>query len=68
MENLDGSMPAHMKGLEGNLLVQTQIQSMRMPGPLTGALDEPAADHPFAISSLALVTLGGSDPSNGFCL
>jgi hypothetical protein len=37
-ENPDGSMPAHTKGLEGNLVVQTQIQSMRMPGPLTGAL------------------------------
>jgi hypothetical protein len=34
-EKLDGYMPAHMGG-DGNLLARTQIQSLRMTGPLGG--------------------------------
>jgi hypothetical protein len=45
-ENSDGSVPDHMEGREGNLPVGTQIQSLRMSGPLDGALDAPAAGHP----------------------
>jgi hypothetical protein len=45
-ENPDGSMPAHMKGHEGNLSVGTQIRGLRMPGPLDGALGAPTASHP----------------------
>jgi hypothetical protein len=45
-ENLDGSVPAHMEGLEGNLLVRTQIQNLRMLTPLDGPLDASAAGHP----------------------
>jgi hypothetical protein len=29
-------MPLHMEGHEGNLLAETQIQSLRMLGPLDG--------------------------------
>jgi hypothetical protein len=36
IKNMDGSMPAHTKGHEGNLPVRTQIQSLRMLGPLDG--------------------------------
>jgi hypothetical protein len=43
--NLDGSMPAHMKGHEGNLPVRTLILSLRMPGPLEEAPDAPTAGH-----------------------
>jgi hypothetical protein len=32
VENLDGSIPAHTKGREGNLSVRTQIRSLRMLG------------------------------------
>jgi hypothetical protein len=46
IENLDGSMPAHMKERDGNLLFDTQIQSLRVLGPLDGALNAPAAGHP----------------------
>jgi hypothetical protein len=45
-ENSDGSVPAHMKGREGNLMVGTQIQSLGMPSPLDGASDAPTAGHP----------------------
>jgi hypothetical protein len=31
-------MPAHTEGHEGNLLAGTQIQSLRMSGPLDGVL------------------------------
>jgi hypothetical protein len=34
-------MPAHIEGCEGNLLVRNQIESLRMSGPLDGALDAP---------------------------
>jgi hypothetical protein len=45
-ENLDGSIPAHTKGHEGNLSVETQIQSLRIPGPLDGALGLPTTSQP----------------------
>jgi hypothetical protein len=38
-------MPAHTKECEGNLLVGTQIWSLRVPGPLDGASDAPTAGH-----------------------
>jgi hypothetical protein len=46
-ENPDGSMPAHTKGREGNLPVGTQIRTLRMLGPLDGALGETTVGHPF---------------------
>jgi hypothetical protein len=45
-ENPDCSMPAHMKGREGNLPVETQRQSLRISGPLNGAPGAPTAGHP----------------------
>jgi hypothetical protein len=48
-ENPDGSMLAHTEGHEGNLLVGTQIQSLRMPGPFDVASDEPTAGHPLCL-------------------
>jgi hypothetical protein len=39
-------MPAHTEGHEGNLLVMTQIQSLRMLGPLDVAPGAPIAGHP----------------------
>jgi hypothetical protein len=45
-KNLDGYIPSHTKGCEGNLLTGAQIQSLRMSGPLDGALGVPAAGHP----------------------
>jgi hypothetical protein len=41
----DGSMPAHTKGHEGNLPVETHIRSLRMAGPLGGASGAPTASH-----------------------
>jgi hypothetical protein len=64
-KNPDGSMPAHTKGCEGNLLLKTQIRSLRMSGPLDGAPDALTTGSPCVTSSLALVALGGSDPSSG---
>jgi hypothetical protein len=34
-----------IEGYEGNLPVQTQMQSVRAPGPLNGALDVPTDSH-----------------------
>jgi hypothetical protein len=45
-ENPDGLITAHMKGREENLLVGTQIRSLRMSGPLDGAPGAPTAGHP----------------------
>jgi hypothetical protein len=45
-ENTGSSMPAHMEGCEGNFLVETLIQSLRMLGPLDGASDALGAGHP----------------------
>jgi hypothetical protein len=45
-ENLDGSVPAHTKGREGNLPVETQIRRLSISSPLDGALDAPAIGHP----------------------
>jgi hypothetical protein len=44
-ENSDGSVPAHTEGHEGNLPVRTPIRSLRMSGPLDGALNMLAAVH-----------------------
>jgi hypothetical protein len=46
VETPDGLMPVHMKGCEGNLLVGTLIQSLRIPGPLDGAPGAPTTGHP----------------------
>jgi hypothetical protein len=45
-ENLDSLMPAHTEGREGNLLIETHIQSLRMLGLLDGALGVLIASHP----------------------
>jgi hypothetical protein len=45
-EYSNGSMLAHMKGCEGNLSVETQIRSFRVPGPLDGAPNVLVAGHP----------------------
>jgi hypothetical protein len=59
-------MPAHMEGLEGNLLAGTQIQSLRVPGPLDGALESVST---LCVSlSLTLFALGSADPTGGFFL
>jgi hypothetical protein len=70
VKNLDSSVPAHPQGREGNLLVGTQIRSLKVPSALDGAPDVPAASPPppCVASSIALVALGGSDPVGGFCL
>jgi hypothetical protein len=46
VENSDGLMPAHIEGHEVNLPVKTQIQSLRMLGPLDEVTDVPAVGHP----------------------
>jgi hypothetical protein len=61
-------MRAHRKGREGNLSVETQIRSFRVPGPLDGAPNALVAGHPLCHFSLALVALGGSNPTGGFHL
>jgi hypothetical protein len=45
-KNLDGLMPAYMEGREGNFPIRTYKQSLRMSGPVGGALSVPAAGHP----------------------
>jgi hypothetical protein len=45
-KNSVGSVPAHMEGREGNLTTGTQIRSLRISDPLSGALDAPTAGHP----------------------
>jgi hypothetical protein len=44
-ENLDGSVLAHTEGREEILPAGTQIQNLRMSGPLDGAPNAPAAGH-----------------------
>jgi hypothetical protein len=39
-------MPTHTERRDGNHLFKTQLQSLKMPGPLDGAPDAPAAGHP----------------------
>jgi hypothetical protein len=41
-----GTRLAHTKGHEENLPVRTQIQSLRVLGPLDGVLGAPTAGHP----------------------
>jgi hypothetical protein len=60
-------MPAHTEGREGNLLVGTQIQCLRMSGPLEGALGVPVLATHCVTLSLALFALGGVDLTRGFC-
>jgi hypothetical protein len=45
VENPDGSMQAHTEGCEGNLLIETQIRSLGMLGPLDGAPGAPTTGH-----------------------
>jgi hypothetical protein len=58
-------MLAHMKGHEGNVLVRTQIQSLRMRGPLDEAPKNASYWPPFVPLS---VCSGGADLAGGFCL
>jgi hypothetical protein len=51
-------MPSHMVGHEGNLLVGTQIQNLRMSGSLDGALGVPAIGHPLCYFVSRFVRLG----------
>jgi hypothetical protein len=46
VEDRDGSMLAHTEWHEGNLLVRTQIRSLRMLGLLNGSPGGPTAGHP----------------------
>jgi hypothetical protein len=39
-------MQSHTKDHVGNLLIRTQIQRLRMSGPLNGARGAPAASNP----------------------
>jgi hypothetical protein len=59
-------MPTHMERREGNLLIGTQIQSLRMSGPLDGSQVAPAASHPFYCFVPCSVCSGGVDPTGGF--
>jgi hypothetical protein len=67
-ENPDSLVLAHTEGREGNLLIGTQIRSLRMPGLLDGALDALAADHPLCPFIPSSGCSGGSDPIGGFHL
>jgi hypothetical protein len=60
-EDLDGSMPAHTKESEGNHPVETQIRSLRISCPLDEALVHQLLATHCVISSLTLVSLGGSE-------
>jgi hypothetical protein len=42
---MDDLVLAHTEGHEGNLLVNIQVQSLRMLDPLDGSLNKPAASH-----------------------
>jgi hypothetical protein len=68
-KNLDGSMPAHTKGLEENLPVGTQIRSLKMLGPLDGAPNALTASQPF-VSHCSLLWLlrAALTRLSGFCL
>jgi hypothetical protein len=57
-----------MEGHEGNLLVRTQIQSLRMSGPFDGGKGSASYWPSFVSLSLALLIFGGADPAGGFCL
>jgi hypothetical protein len=57
-----------MEGRQGNLLVRTQIRSLRMPRPLDRSPDAPDAGHPLCRFVPCLVALGGSDSTGGFRL
>jgi hypothetical protein len=59
-------MPAHMEGHEGNLPIETQIQSFRVS--LMGHWVCQLLVILCIALSLALVSLGGSDLLGGFCL
>jgi hypothetical protein len=61
-------MPAHMEGYEGNLSTGTQIQSLRILGPLGGARMCQLLAIPCVASSLALVARGDSDLTSRLCL
>jgi hypothetical protein len=43
----DDKMPAHTEGHDRNLPVETQIQSLRMSGPLDGAIESASCWLPF---------------------
>jgi hypothetical protein len=67
-ENLDSSMPAHTKGREENLPVETQIRSLRILGPLDGAPGTPTIGHPLCCFIPCSGCSGGSNTIGGFCL
>jgi hypothetical protein len=67
-ENPDGSMPAHMKGREGNLTIGTQMRSLRVLGPLNGAPDAPVDGHSLCCFIPRSGCSGGSDLTNEFDL
>jgi hypothetical protein len=49
-------------------MVRTQIRNLRMPGPLDGAPDAPAAGDPLCHFVPCSGTLGDFDPTGGFHL
>jgi hypothetical protein len=59
---------AHMEGCEGNLLVGTQIQSLRMSCPFGGPRVCQLLATLCVSLFLALFALGGANPTDGFCL
>jgi hypothetical protein len=61
-------MSAHTDRHEGNLLAETQIQSLRLLGPLGGPGKRQLLAILYVALSLALSALGGADPTGGFCL
>jgi hypothetical protein len=56
-------MSAHMEGREENLPTGTQIQILRVSGPLDEAPESASCWQPFL--SLALFALGGTDLTGG---
>jgi hypothetical protein len=68
VENLDDSVPAHIKGREGNHLVGTQIRSLRVRVPFMGLRMGQLLSTPCVTSSLVVVVLGISGPTGGFHL
>jgi hypothetical protein len=67
-ENTDGSLLAHTEGCEENLSVETQIQNLRMSDPVIGLWMRQLLPIVCVALSLALVALGGSDPTGRFQL
>jgi hypothetical protein len=61
-------MPAHTKDREGNLSVGTQIQSLRISGPLSGVPARLLLATLCVTLNLALFAHGGADPTGEFCL